>query len=124
MERLEQWIESVRQKPEHIRVRYVIGCVAASMVLVIGVWLLSVSEGFKNVAQDAETSEFQQILPRPSDFSLDALIEGKQSLGTEEPPVSGESYFQDQYQGKTEPKLGEEGIQPIKTGEKTESVSR
>lgn len=112
MTRIENWIEEVRKKPEHVRVRYVIGCVAASMVLVVGVWLLSVSESFKTVAGEAETGEFSQVLPRPSDFSLDALIEGKQSLGTEETPVSGESYFRDQYQGKTEPKLGEDGVQP------------
>ena len=36
-------IEQIRQKPEHIRVRYVWICVAISMVFVLGIWVLSLN---------------------------------------------------------------------------------
>ncbi len=115
---LEQWIEEVRKKPEHVRVRYVIGCVAASMVLVVGVWLLSVSESFKTVAGEAETGALNQVLPKPADFSLDALIEGKQSLGTQDDPVTGDAFFENQQQEKSAPVLGDEGVMPKTTPER------
>jgi hypothetical protein len=34
-------IEEVRQKPEHIRVRYVWACVAISMIFVLALWIFS-----------------------------------------------------------------------------------
>ncbi|MEP7162611.1 MAG: hypothetical protein ABI747_02505 [Candidatus Moraniibacteriota bacterium] len=108
------WIESVREKPEHIRYRYVILCVVAGMLLVLGVWFLTVTEGFKSVSSDAGSAAegVGSILPKPSDFSLDQVLQGKETLGNQEEPVSGQQYFEGQYQGKTPLRFDEEGVAP------------
>ncbi|MFH0969796.1 MAG: hypothetical protein V1804_04775 [Patescibacteria group bacterium] len=44
---ISQKIEEIRQKPEHIRLRYVWGSVAISMIFIIIIWVFSFSESFK-----------------------------------------------------------------------------
>lgn len=41
MMNLHHKIEEIRQKPEHIRVRYVWAMVGISMAIVIGIWFIS-----------------------------------------------------------------------------------
>lgn len=40
-------IEEIRQKPEHIRMRYVWGSVFVVMILILIVWFFSIKETFK-----------------------------------------------------------------------------
>jgi len=51
MKSLQEKIEEIRRKPEHIRLRYAIVCVAAAMVLIIAVWLLSVKQHFSGMSR-------------------------------------------------------------------------
>lgn len=117
---LEQWIDEVRQRPEHIRMRYVFICVAVSMALVVGVWLLSVTESFQTAATDMSgTAEsVNTMLPKPGDLSLDQLLKGNETLGTEKQTISGEQFFEEEYQVKSAPRYEDEGIAPVpKTNE-------
>lgn len=110
---VEQWIESVRQKPEALRLRYAFLSVAAIMVFVVGLWLLTVTENFQSVAEETsdQVSSVNAILPKPSEFSLDALLKSNQSLGTDREELSGEQYFQGQSENKTRPYF-DEGVAP------------
>ncbi len=45
-------IEEIRQKPEHIRLRYIWGLVAISMLFIITIWVLSVKESAKSLNSD------------------------------------------------------------------------
>lgn len=45
-------IEEIRQKPEHVRLRYIWGLVAISMLFVITIWILSVKESAKSLNSD------------------------------------------------------------------------
>ena len=114
-ERFENWIESVRQKPEPIRRRYAIVCVAISMALVIGVWLLSVGESFRNISSDTSTTaeDARNLIPTPSSFSLDQMIEGNGNLGGATAPASpsGQEFFESQIQEKATPDF-QEGVAP------------
>ena len=91
---VQNWIEQVKTKPEHIRQRYMLGCVATSMFFVVIVWSLTVTEGFKRTAS-TDTSEIKDaassILPKSSDFSLDQILSGEGSLEAVQ-PKSGEEF--------------------------------
>lgn len=45
---IEKKIEEIRQKPEHIRLRYTWGMVAVSMVAVLTIWFVSIKVNFAN----------------------------------------------------------------------------
>ena len=107
---LQNWIEEVKGKPEHIRERYVIGCVFASMFFVIIVWSLTVAENFKKtVAKTEETAASGGILPKPSDFSLDEILSGTQSTAN---PKSGEEFLREKVENRDRIDPDEEGIVP------------
>lgn len=110
----DQWIEAVQAKPEHVRIRYVVGCAAFAMLLVVGVWSLSVSESFRSISGAAEEAarESESLLPKASSFSLDALLSGEKSLEERKKEVSGEMFFQDALQSKTQPNFDEDGFVP------------
>lgn len=42
-------IEEIRQKPEHIRIRYVWGSVAVSMVMIVIIWIFSLEDSLKRI---------------------------------------------------------------------------
>lgn len=46
---LQEKIEEIRQQPQHIRWRYTVGSVALSMVFVIGIWAMSLSQSFSQI---------------------------------------------------------------------------
>lgn len=120
----EEWVARVQEKPEHIRIRYVIGCAAFSMLLVIGVWSLSVSEGFRTISTDARTAAkgSEGLLPNTSKFSLDALLSGEKSLEERKKEVSGELFFQQQLDTKDTPDFEENGFVPAES--QPESATR
>lgn len=53
-------IEKIRQKPEHIRIRYVWFSVAASMLFVIIIWIFSIQSGIKPIEVDQESASAVQ----------------------------------------------------------------
>lgn len=110
---LQNWIEEVKAKPEHIRRRYVFGCVFASMFFVVIVWSLTVSENFKSTVAKTEdvTAPAAGILPRPSDFAIDELFSGeeKPDMGT---PKSGGEFLREQVENRTRINPDDEGVIP------------
>lgn len=120
----EQWIERVQQEPEHVRIRYVVGCAAFAMLLVVGVWSLSVSQNFRSIGTGVgqSVSGTESLLPKASNFSLDALLSGEKSLEERKKEVSGEMFFQDQLQSQTKPNFEEDGYVPQGTPETPEDT--
>ena len=51
MKRVEKFIAQVREKPEHIRLRYVLGFTVLGMLIMIGVWILSFGQSFKAIKE-------------------------------------------------------------------------
>jgi hypothetical protein len=53
-------IEKVKQQPEYVRIRYVWGCVAASMFIVLIIWIFSIASMFKagknNLSQETNSN--------------------------------------------------------------------
>lgn len=125
---LEKWVARVQEKPEHIRVRYVMGCVAFVMLLVLGIWSLSVSENFRAISSEAGTvvTESKGLLPSASKFSLDELLSGEKSLEERKREVSGELFFQQELNTREKPNFEEDGYVPVNTetqGQVNQSVS-
>jgi preprotein translocase subunit SecF len=57
-------IEEVRQKPEHIRMRYVWFWLAVSMAFVVLIWIFSVKENFRSINFDGgQLPEISNPLP-------------------------------------------------------------
>ncbi len=99
-------------KPEHIRQRYVVGCVFASMFFVIIVWSLTVSENFKKtVAKTQDVTTPGSILPKKSDFSLEQMLSEEKAPGLNE-VKSGEQFLRDQVENRTRLNPSEEGVMP------------
>jgi hypothetical protein len=46
-------IEEIREQPEHIRLRWVWGCVAFSMFVILAVWIFSVTAMFKKNSDES-----------------------------------------------------------------------
>jgi hypothetical protein len=69
-------INEIRQKPEHIRLRYVWAAVAVSMFFIVIVWLFSLQETFKNSAPKLDTEdsiknqwqEYKENMPSIEEF--------------------------------------------------------
>lgn len=108
---IQDWVEEVKGKPEHIRQRYVIGCVAASMFFVVIVWSLTVTEGFKKSVAKTETTANGGLLPKPSDFSLDDILSGKDAAESGK-PKSGEEFLRERAENRTRLNPDEEGVMP------------
>ena len=109
---IQDWVEEVKQKPEHVRQRYVVGCVAASMFFVIIVWSLTVTEGFKKSVTKTETTTTNGgLLPKPSDFSLDDILSGKDSTEMNK-SKSGEEFVREQTENRARLNPEEEGLMP------------
>lgn len=58
-ERIAQKIEEIRQKPQHIRFRYTLGLVLVCMVFVLGVWILTLRQGFFGMKGEVSTGKEQ-----------------------------------------------------------------
>jgi hypothetical protein len=84
-DKIEKKIYEIRRQPEHIRLRYVWGAVALSMIFVIFIWIMSVKINFLKVQSDADTKrslegmqeQFQNIVPQQQSqgsVSIDDLL--------------------------------------------------
>lgn len=58
-ERILEKIERIRTLPEHIRLRYTIGAVAICMVFIIGIWLLTLKQGFLEISPEVSQGKDQ-----------------------------------------------------------------
>lgn len=54
MKRIEQFIANVRKKPEHIRLRYVLGFTTIGMLVMIMVWLLNFKYTFEGFFEESK----------------------------------------------------------------------
>jgi hypothetical protein len=81
-------IEEMRHQPEHIRIRYVWGCVAVSMFIVLAVWIFSIFSMFGETSTSsdqkttASTEELKQQLQGFKDQTQTIQDLGNQPLGT------------------------------------------
>jgi hypothetical protein len=77
-------IARIRRQPEHVRLRYVWGCVAVSMFIVLAIWIFSISAMFraqKNTptqeggASDIakQLQDLKQQAPSLGDFTAEPL---------------------------------------------------
>lgn len=48
-----QSLEEIRKKPEHIRIRYIFGCVFVSMIFILFLWIASLKQNFENIGDSA-----------------------------------------------------------------------
>ncbi len=93
MERLLEKIEAIRREPEHIRMRYVMLSVIVSMVFVLLLWMFSIYEGFRSVA-DQPASVPDLNLPKAPSFDD---ISG---IGTMKKVPTGEEFLQSEQMRK------------------------
>jgi hypothetical protein len=54
-------LAEIRDKPEYIRLRYVWGAVAVSMVFIVVIWIFSMREAFKSTQTDGASSSFSEL---------------------------------------------------------------
>ena len=93
-------VEAIRQEPEHVRMRYVMFCVGGSMVVIVGIWLLSVRESFTRTAgeiPDVVEQGKQGIGGIPS---RNDLFEQSAPLRIEDKEVDGSQFFEQQLEKK------------------------
>jgi hypothetical protein len=79
MKSLQEKIEEIRQKPEHIRFRYVMVLVSVTMVVMVMIWLLSVQRNFSEMSQPSVLNDAQkdlQMWGQDVENSLKSLEEG------------------------------------------------
>ncbi|HCJ45468.1 MAG: hypothetical protein GW815_03070 [Candidatus Moranbacteria bacterium] len=94
-------IEAIREEPEHIRLRYVFGCLTFSMIFIIGIWMLSLEESFRNIKGTLpETIKTgKDLFPKEETPSLSDLLQKATPLHPDESkPLEGKDYFDAQMQ--------------------------
>lgn len=96
-----QKIEHIRSLPEHIRLRYTLVAVAICMIFVIGVWILTLKQGFLHIAPEvsdgknqAEESLSQVKESFPDKESLKTLKESSGSLQVDTNKEGAEDFLQ------------------------------
>lgn len=109
-EKITQRIEEIRQKPEHIRFRYTLGLVLVCMIFVIGVWVLTLRQGFigmkgegdagKEQAEEAITSA-KEAFPNPS--SLRDLQENNEPLRVNNTENNADQFIESELERGTTP---------------------
>lgn len=98
-------IESIREQPEHIRMRYVIGCLTVSMIFIFGIWMLSLGESFRSISKDVPEAieKGKEIIPKDQVPSLNDLLEKATPLHPEnQNDATGGNYFNEQFQKGTQ----------------------
>lgn len=102
-------IEAIRKEPEHVRMRYVFLCLAVSMIFIVGVWILSLSESLHSVTKNTsgviETG--RASVPENNVPSLNDLFNRADTLQVEGKETTGEEFFQSQVESKN---TGSEGV--------------
>ena len=108
MRSIEEVIEEVKQKPEAMRRRYMYGCVAVAMVIVIAIWLLSVMQSFQSASEDvtAVKNQVTNTFPKtPETPSLSDIAEQGKRLqinGGSPAEQATQNYFDTEIQKKNQ----------------------
>lgn len=105
-------IDEIREKPEAVRRRYMFAYVSVTMVLIVGIWFISVQESFRSVAVtdtvDDMKNQASRILPGSSGVtSLSELLEKGESLDVVSEPVPIEDLFESEMRAKNQGKSDE-----------------
>lgn len=98
-------IEWVREQPEHVRMRYVIGSLLVSMTLILGIWFLSLMENFRGMNQGLSTvtENSNELFPKDRLPSLNSLMDQAKPLGVDgQDEKTGKDYFNEQFQSGTQ----------------------
>ena len=85
-DKIEKKVHEVQQQPEHIRLRWVWGSVAVTMLFIVIIWAMSMRVNFLNINSDTKAqksiNEFQDqfsnitdTLPSEEPVSIDELLE-------------------------------------------------
>ncbi len=98
-------INEIREKPEEIRRRYMFGYVSVTMLLIVGIWFISVQESFRLVVETNSlrdvTSGASKMLPgSPGTQSLTELFEKGEQLEAGVAPVPAEDFFESEIRMK------------------------
>lgn len=79
---LNEKIKEIRSKPEHIRLRYVYGALAVSMLFILIIWVFSIKNMLQSPPTDPEEKifsnlkdSFKESLPKEETPSLEKLLE-------------------------------------------------
>lgn len=106
-ERIIQKIEHIRSLPEHIRLRYTIGAVIICMIFVVGVWVLTLKQGFSDISPEVSQGKDQaeETLSNmgevfPDTNSLKTLKENSESLRANNPTDDAESFLNQETERK------------------------
>ncbi len=85
LDALRKKIEAIQSEPEAVRFRYLMICLTVSMLFIVGIWLITVKEGFETISGGAE--EVGPLLPDTGlgTRSLEDLMEGGLEVGPEGP---------------------------------------
>ena len=96
-------VEWVREQPEHVRRRYVLGCLAVSMIFIFGIWILSIKESFQNMSKETPAMNLKDKLPNNQTSSLNDLLEKATPLRVDgQSEKTGAEYFDEQIQKNTQ----------------------
>ena len=68
---IKEKIEEIRSKPEHIRMRYVWGSVAVSMIFIIIIWIFSILTMFNNSSSQSQSPDLSPIKDQLQNFKND-----------------------------------------------------
>jgi hypothetical protein len=104
LERFTKKIEQARQKPEHIRMRYALLLVFISMIFVVGIWFLSVKQGFSSFSPAAKERQKEAAavlggVEKPqsqSGRSLQSLLESEKTLRIQKNTATGKEFIENQ----------------------------
>lgn len=100
--RIWEKIEYVRRQPEHIRMRYLLGCLSVSMLFILVIWILTLHESFTAISKDAPNviEQGKEALPEAPAQSLNDLMEQSESLRVEGSASGEEGFFEEQLDKK------------------------
>ncbi len=97
---LQEKIEAIRKEPDHIRRRYVVACVSISMILIAGIWFISVEDNITTVIGDIPEAAEQGKSAVGGAPSLNDLFERSTPLRVDEKNGDGETFFNQQMEGR------------------------
>ncbi len=105
MQRMWERLETIRQQPEFVRQRYLYGSVGAVMFFVLGLWLLSIQEGFRSITSSPDITTLKEqameTLPQaPEAPSLSDMLENGKNIENTvaSPSMTSENFFQQEMQ--------------------------
>lgn len=97
-------IEEIRQKPEHIRMRYLWASVGFCMVIIIAIWILSIKTMFQDNATKEDLSKIQQSFSTTKEKTSQSIQELAPNEGLYKAPST------EQPQARYQPPISESDI--------------